>query len=57
MIRPIHETDNEEDGIAQLLANGRDKWWDHDLDQWLDTLIRRNMKECTTVLEELRIVN
>ncbi len=51
VIKPIHETDSEEDGIAQLLANGRNKWWNHDLNQWLDALVRRDIKECSTILE------
>ena len=53
-IKPLHETKDEKDAMAQLLANGGNKLWHHDLAEWLDPLVRSNMIDCTLVLDKLR---
>ena len=53
MVTPLQETDNEADGIAQLLAHGRQAWWDRDNTQLLDNLVRRSITKRAAVLAGL----
>ena len=39
MVTPLPETDDEAGSIAQLLAHGRQAWWDRDITQLLDILV------------------
>ena len=39
--------------MAQILADGRQTWWDYGSAEWLDTLLRRNTTDCAAILSGL----
>ena len=53
VVTPLQETDDEADGIAHLLAHGRQAWWDRDITQLLDNLVQRSVTKCAAVLASL----
>ena len=46
-------TKNEDEGIAQLLTNAVNEFWGDRIDQWLDTILRGNVRDCVQDLKNL----
>ena len=51
--RSGNPTKNEDEGIAQLLTNAVNEFWGDRIDQWLDTILRGNVRECVQDLKDL----